>query len=99
MFDVTNAACKDMPTDLFFPEGGKSKSTVVAKEVCSTCQISVQCLQWALANNEFGIWGGTTHEERLQLRRGRSTLVKKKLNLTIKSTANKKLIVSKNTDE
>lgn len=69
MFDTTNAACKDMPTEMFFPPSGKTPSAKIAKEVCNTCEIRVQCLQWALANNEFGIWGGTTTEERNVLKR------------------------------
>jgi len=38
-----------------------------ALALCSGCPIQKQCLEIALQNNEEGIWGGTTHAERLLL--------------------------------
>jgi WhiB family redox-sensing transcriptional regulator len=70
MFDVTNAACANETTDVFFPEGDDRKAKIqVAKDICSECPIAVQCLTWAIKKENFGIWGGTTPEEREVLRR------------------------------
>lgn len=67
------AACKDTDPDLFFPVGSTGpaiEQIASAKSVCSTCDSRVSCLEFALATNqESGIWGGTTEEERRKLRK------------------------------
>ena len=41
-----------------------------ARRICRACQVSDECLEFALATNqEAGIWGGTTEEERRKLRK------------------------------
>jgi WhiB family redox-sensing transcriptional regulator len=42
-----------------------------ALSVCGGCVLRVQCAEWALANHEIGLWGGTTTDERARLRRDR----------------------------
>ena len=42
-----------------------------AKEICAVCPVNPECLEFALATNqEAGVWGGTTEEERRKLRKG-----------------------------
>jgi hypothetical protein len=36
----------------------------VADRFCKTCPVRVECLQWALARNETGVWGGTDDKDR-----------------------------------
>ena len=39
-----------------------------AKLICSTCDVSDQCLEYAIAHHEsYGIWGGLTPDERKTL--------------------------------
>ena len=41
-----------------------------AKQVCGECPVKVDCLDYALeTNQDSGIWGGTSEEERRTLRR------------------------------
>ena len=41
-----------------------------AKEVCGQCPVHRECLDYALeTNQDSGIWGGTSEEERRVLRR------------------------------
>lgn len=41
-----------------------------AKAICGKCRVSSECLLWALQNNEeYGIWGGSTPEERQIMKR------------------------------
>jgi WhiB family transcriptional regulator, redox-sensing transcriptional regulator len=62
------AACLQANADCFFPE--KGGSTREAKRICSTCTVRLECLQYALANDErFGIWGGLSERERRRLKR------------------------------
>ena len=62
------AACRGSNPDLFYPVGNASKEArqqiADAKAVCASCPVIDLCLSEALSNNEQGIWGGTTEEER-----------------------------------
>ena len=41
-----------------------------AKRVCRSCDAQEPCLDFALATNqESGVWGGTSEEERRKLRK------------------------------
>ena len=67
------AACRDTDPDLFFPVGTTGQALLQiakAKEVCGECPVSTECLEYALeTNQDSGIWGGTSEEERRQMRR------------------------------
>jgi len=67
------AACRQVDPELFFPVGttGPSIEQVgQAKGICQGCEVREPCLGWALRNQiAFGIWGGTTEEDRQALRR------------------------------
>lgn len=65
---VANAACRDVPTALFFPERGENAPE--AKGICRSCPVRCECREYALANGEkFGIWGGMSERERRRVRR------------------------------
>ena len=79
------ASCRSVDPDLFFPIGttGIALDQIEqAKAVCNSCPAKEPCLEFALVTNqESGVWGGTSEEERRKLRkqwvtsqRGRSTL-------------------------
>jgi len=67
------SACRDTDPDLFFPVGttGPAIEQIEnAKAVCRVCDVQKQCLDFALTTNQdSGIWGGTSEEERRALRR------------------------------
>jgi WhiB family transcriptional regulator, redox-sensing transcriptional regulator len=67
------AACRDTDPDLFFPVGTTGPAIEQidsAKRVCDECSARVPCLEYALSTNQdSGIWGGTSEEERRALRR------------------------------
>ncbi len=74
--DVTwrrNAACRDTDPSLFFPIGVTGSALVQigdAREVCMSCSCQEACLEFALrSNQDTGIWGGASEEERRHLRR------------------------------
>lgn len=63
------ALCKGA-TEVFFPEKGKSQESRYAKNICSNCPVSQECLKYAITNNiRFGIWGGHTYKERIRLKK------------------------------
>jgi WhiB family redox-sensing transcriptional regulator len=51
-----------------FDDDATSEDT--AKAYCLRCTVAAKCLEWALARNEDGIWGGTNLAERRALKRG-----------------------------
>ncbi len=70
------AACRDVDTDLFFPNGETGDALVqaeAAKVVCAGCQVRPECLEFAMVTNQpYGIFGGLTESDRKSLRRRRS---------------------------
>lgn len=66
--DMEQAACAAADPQDFFPEGkNKREQEYNAKQICASCPISAECLQFAVDNQLMGIWGGTTDEERRHL--------------------------------
>ena len=70
------AACRALPSDLFFPAGELEEEAVEqaeeAKAVCERCPVRTQCLEFAIASNQpYGIWGGANASERRSIRRRR----------------------------
>lgn len=69
------SACKDTDPEIFFPIGqtGMALDQIAyAKAICAGCPVQKQCLEYALTSNqEAGVWGGGTEEERRIIRRAR----------------------------
>ena len=68
-----HAACRDTNPDLFFPVGTTGPAIEQidqAKKVCRECPSQSACLDFALVTNQdSGVWGGTSEEERRKIRR------------------------------
>lgn len=73
---AASGACQHSDPELFFPvtETGAAASQLArAKAVCAGCPVRDPCLQFALDSGQaFGVWGGTTGEERRLIRRRHS---------------------------
>ena len=68
------AACRGLDTDSFYPE--KDDSIGIPKRVCRACPVRLDCLEHALRlDDQFGIRGGLTPEERRRIRRGTAAQV------------------------
>ncbi|HET9600677.1 MAG TPA: WhiB family transcriptional regulator [Acidimicrobiales bacterium] len=69
----SEALCRDTDPELFFPIGTTGAALLQieqARAVCRQCPVQAECLDFALATNQdSGIWGGTSEEERRVLRR------------------------------
>ena len=67
------SACRDSDPDVFFPigsTGGAVEQIETARRICTACTVREECLEFALATNqEAGIWGGVTEEDRRKLRK------------------------------
>ena len=74
------ALCRDTDPDLFFPVGTTGHALVSidhAKRVCGECSVTQDCLDFALdTNQDSGIWGGLSEEERRAIRRRRAAAIR-----------------------
>lgn len=69
----SRAACLNVDPELFFPIGNTGPAlsqATEAKAVCMNCEVEDVCLRWAMENNQdSGVWGGKSEEERRSLKR------------------------------
>lgn len=64
------AACLDVGPSVFYPPSGQRP--VEAQVLCSGCGVRVECLEYALTNNQhWGVWGGLTERQRFAVKRAR----------------------------
>jgi WhiB family redox-sensing transcriptional regulator len=80
------APCAETDPEMFFAEerqDPRNPNKIVsvyrnekgAKAVCFSCEYRFECLQLALEENLIGIWGGTTENERRNIKRGRRSKI------------------------
>ena len=66
--DETELPCRSEDPELYFAES--PTDVELAKAICQGCPVRAECLAWALeANQDHGVWGGLSEEERRSLRR------------------------------
>ena len=83
---MESAVCRQTDLELWFPDrenpAGLMRTINLARRICGGCPVQIDCLDYALANNEkAGIWGGInfgTAKSRLrnELRRERNIEVR-----------------------
>lgn len=66
---ITHGACRDNPTEYWFPPLERAShtwpGTKIAKEICSECPVWEECREYAYHNEPHGTWAGETAEERV----------------------------------
>lgn len=75
----SNPACKGHNPNLWFtvlPNGAKKDQITQAKvnkdlaiKICSSCDNQLECLEYGVKAEPYGIWGGTTEGERMYIRK------------------------------
>jgi len=61
------AACKDEPTELFFPQRGEQIDE--AREICRGCESLEPCRDYGLRHRDLlGVFGGLSERERQRIR-------------------------------
>ena len=65
--------CRFGDPEIFWPNGTtgeEAEKIIEAKRICGMCPVQLECLAYAVDHRQyFGIWGGTTEEERREDRR------------------------------
>lgn len=65
---ISRGRCAEVDPELWFPSQWDSDAK--AKKICARCEVRVQCLKYAVeADEEHGVWGGTSRSERIRLRK------------------------------
>ena len=78
--------CREVGGDFWFPErergvihasgtDGKQLEISFAKRVCNGCIHKIECQQWGLRHEYYGIWGGLTESDRRPIRRRLNIIV------------------------
>jgi WhiB family redox-sensing transcriptional regulator len=68
--------CTNTDPDLWFPEVGHEYRAGIAKKYCKLCPAKKECAEYAMLSNElYGIWGGTSRNDRLKMRRERGLVL------------------------
>ena len=62
-----NAACKNSPTEWFYPEGAEINPD--ALYLCETCPVRNECRDYGVVYEEWGIWGGLSASQRRRVRK------------------------------
>lgn len=72
-----DAACRDLPAP-FYPDHTTGDAYAPALAICRDCPVRAACLEAALAmegagdaRSRYGVWGGTTPEDRARMMRRR----------------------------
>ena len=75
------AACRGLiaPDYIWFPPRGRyvrtrdgaTSPTQRLLDICEGCPVKVTCLDFAIQNNEPGIWGGTSFRQRRAIKKER----------------------------
>lgn len=58
---------KRVDPEIFFADDTQIPDKAIveqAREICLSCLDRVPCLMWALQNEDYGLWGGYTANER-----------------------------------
>lgn len=69
---VTQAKCRGTDPNLFHPTRKnplRPREERLVARLCGSCPVREECLDYALEHHEKGIWGGTTENQRKQMRR------------------------------
>jgi WhiB family redox-sensing transcriptional regulator len=70
-----HAACRGQGADRYVVT--TARASITAKQVCATCPVAADCLDYALADPTLrGVWGGTSSRDRSRLRRSLKAPVK-----------------------
>jgi hypothetical protein len=60
---MSEAACKGLDVNLFFPQRGQAYDLKHAQRICGICPVAEQCAEHG-KHETYGIWGGTSGAER-----------------------------------
>lgn len=93
-WEYEDPSCASVGGDFWFPDfdrysvniinaDEKKAEVKVAKSICNGCVHKIECQQWGLKHERYGIWGGLTERERFPIRRRLNIFVEEVSNVDI----------------
>jgi len=78
-----NAVCREIGGEVFFFGDSDDPNhldtnivnTRLAKNICLSCDHVIDCAEWGVHHEEFGVWGGLTPVEIAEARRKRNIIM------------------------
>ena len=71
---MAKGACRNYEPSVFFPSDGVGVDR--ARKICATCNVTEDCLEYALLNRiDHGVWGGASERERRRILKRRRLAV------------------------
>ena len=75
-WEFENPVCREIGGDIFYAgdedDPGQIDNNLanmmIAKKVCMGCSHKLECLEWGLHHETFGIWGGLSPKELSRMR-------------------------------
>ena len=70
-----NPLCREVGSELFFPSSAYGSVEVqYAKKICAACEHIDECREYGLKYKLHGVWGGTSVNERIAIRKKRNII-------------------------
>jgi len=73
-----NAECASLDVNIFFAKDPDEPGYInsdseyrEARKICMSCQYRVECAEWGINNEMYGMWGAMSPRERNKIRRAR----------------------------
>lgn len=67
-FDGTQACQNPTPAAAAAFSGAVGADPAPALALCAACPFTDECRDWSLTHDVFGVWGGTTEDDRTEVR-------------------------------
>ena len=81
-WEFEDPLCAEVGTEIFFAKEPDDLDGVPvartyeeARKICQRCDHKIECAEWGIANETYGMWGGLTPTERSQARKKRRIFV------------------------
>jgi WhiB family transcriptional regulator, redox-sensing transcriptional regulator len=81
--DYEAPSCAQVGGDFWFAEKDVDDSELkvitdyrFAKSICNSCPHKIECAEWGLEHELWGMWGGLTPRERVYIRRRKNIFIK-----------------------
>lgn len=75
-WDFEDPRCKGIDTEVYYPpEAEHPREIQRILSICGNCEHQVECAEWGIKNERYGIWGGLTQKQRTRLRASRGIVI------------------------
>lgn len=82
-WNFDNPLCNQVGGDMFFPSDlddptqldSNMANVQEARKICNNCDHKIECAEWGIRHERFGIWGGLNSRDLVAIRRKRKIVL------------------------